>query len=145
MCVCNLHVFICCVSSYISVSPFLLSAHPNSHFIETNHTYSMQLGNDRVWDYIGGIHMSTQPVCMGTYVHIVNLSVLYGVVFYPSVQVRLLHFNQIHNNNYIHTYVCLSLLSHPTCTMHQTFTPHSHTCMHVHTYNHTRTSCTHYR
>lgn len=24
-----------------------------SHFVETQHTYSMQLGNNRVWDYAG--------------------------------------------------------------------------------------------
>ncbi len=25
----------------------------NSHYQETQHTYSMQLGNNRVWDYAG--------------------------------------------------------------------------------------------
>jgi len=36
-----------------------------SHFVETQHTFSMQLGTQRVWDYIGGEsmhHCPSQPV-----------------------------------------------------------------------------------
>ena len=68
---------------------------------------------------------------------------LHGFVLHPSVQlVNFLIKLIIIIITYTHTHIRLSLLSHPTCTMHLTFTPHWHTCMHVHTHNHTRTSCT---
>ncbi|CAG2194195.1 BRAP [Mytilus edulis] len=45
-------LWICLICGNIGCGRYT-GQHAHSHFVETQHTYSMQLGNNRVWDYAG--------------------------------------------------------------------------------------------
>ncbi|XP_070571889.1 BRCA1-associated protein-like [Ptychodera flava] len=45
-------LWICLICGHIGCGRYM-SAHAYQHFEETQHTYAMQLGNNRVWDYAG--------------------------------------------------------------------------------------------
>jgi len=45
-------LWICLICGYIGCGRYV-GGHAYNHFMETQHCYSMQLGNTRVWDYVG--------------------------------------------------------------------------------------------
>ncbi|XP_077995910.1 BRCA1-associated protein-like [Glandiceps talaboti] len=45
-------LWICLICGHVGCGRYL-SAHAYQHFEDTQHTYAMQLGNNRVWDYAG--------------------------------------------------------------------------------------------
>ncbi|CAH1800491.1 unnamed protein product [Owenia fusiformis] len=45
-------LWICLICGYVGCGRYV-GGHAYSHFQETEHTFSMQLGNNRVWDYAG--------------------------------------------------------------------------------------------
>ena len=46
-------LWICLICGHVGCGRYV-DAHAYSHFEDTQHTYSLQLGNQRVWDYAGG-------------------------------------------------------------------------------------------
>lgn len=62
-----------------------------SHFVETQHTYAMQLGNNRVWDYAGDnyVHRLIQNKADGKLVEFNErpaVSLKFHLFFKPSKQ-----------------------------------------------------------
>jgi len=45
-------LWICLVCGYVGCGRYA-GGHAHQHFLETEHCYSMQLGHNRVWDYVG--------------------------------------------------------------------------------------------
>ena len=45
-------LWICLVCGYVGCGRYA-GGHAHKHFLDTHHCYSMQLGQDRVWDYVG--------------------------------------------------------------------------------------------
>jgi len=45
-------LWICLVCGYVGCGRYA-GGHAHAHFLATHHCYSMQLGQDRVWDYVG--------------------------------------------------------------------------------------------
>lgn len=45
-------LWICLICGHVGCGRYV-QGHASQHFMETQHCYSMQLGNNRVWDYVG--------------------------------------------------------------------------------------------
>ena len=45
-------LWICLVCGYVGCGRYV-GGHSHAHFLETEHSYTMELGANRVWDYVG--------------------------------------------------------------------------------------------
>ena len=45
-------LWICLICGYVGCGRYV-GGHSHAHFLETEHSYTMELGQNRVWDYVG--------------------------------------------------------------------------------------------
>ncbi len=45
-------LWICLICGYVGCGRYV-GGHSHAHFVETSHSYTMELGQNRVWDYVG--------------------------------------------------------------------------------------------
>lgn len=69
-------LWICLVCGHVGCGRYV-EGHAYKHYVETQHTYAMQLGNNRVWDYAGDnyVHRLLQNKSDGKVVEVDNASV----------------------------------------------------------------------
>jgi hypothetical protein len=70
----------CLICGYIGCGRYN-GGHAHVHFEETQHTYSMQVGTQRVWDYIGDnyVHRLVQNKSDGKLVQVEGQDTISGV------------------------------------------------------------------
>lgn len=68
-------LWICLVCGHVGCGRYV-EGHAYKHYVETQHTYAMQLGNNRVWDYAGDnyVHRLLQNKSDGKVVEVDNAS-----------------------------------------------------------------------
>jgi BRCA1-associated protein len=89
VCRCIEDLWMCLICGYIGCGRYN-GGHAHVHFEETQHTYSMQVGTQRVWDYIGDnyVHRLVQNKSDGKLVQVEGQDTISGVEKMDALQLE---------------------------------------------------------
>lgn len=85
-------LWICLTCGHVGCGRYV-EGHAYKHYVETQHTYAMQLGSNRVWDYAGDnyVHRLLQNISDGKVVEVDNKSVLESEEKIDALQLEYTH------------------------------------------------------